>query len=51
MSDSFDPFLLDLFANPRCPPALVATEVTTTEVDQGKAKKEPEKSAFVGNPS
>ena len=34
---------------PRCPPGPAAIEVTTIEVEQSKAKKEPEKSALIRN--
>ena len=46
---SSDPLLLEFFANHGCPPAPVATKVTTAEVDQSEAKKEPKKSASTGN--
>ena len=51
MSDSSDPLPPEFFANPRCPLALTATKVTTTEVDQSKVTKDLEKSASVGNQS
>ena len=49
MPDSSNPLPLGFFVNPRCPPALAATEVTAVEVDQSEATKEPEKSASGGN--
>ena len=49
MPDSFDSLPSEFFANSRCPPALAATNVMEAEVDQSKATKELEKSAYVGN--
>ena len=51
MPDSFDPLSPEFFANPRCPPTLATTEVTTAKVDQSKATKELEKSASARNQS
>ena len=51
MPDSSDPLPLDFFANLECPLTLAATEVTTVEVDQSEATKEPEESASGGNQS
>ena len=47
MPDSSDPLPLDFFANLECPLTLAATEVTTVEVDQSEATKEPEKVLLV----
>ena len=51
MPDSYDSFLPNFFAKPRCPSTPVAIEVTIAEVDQDEVTKEPEKSAFSGNQS
>ena len=49
MPDSFDPLLLEFFANPRCPLVPTATEATTPEVDQSEEAEEPERSAPTGD--
>ena len=51
MPDSSNPLPPEFFANPKCLPALVPTEVTTAEVDQGEATKKPKKSASSRNQS
>ena len=45
MSDSSDPFPLEFFVNPMCPPVLIATKVITIEVDQSEAVEKPKRSA------
>ena len=49
--ESSDPLPLEFFVDPKVPPAPVATEATTAEVDQSEATKEPERSASVGDQS
>ena len=51
MPDSFGPLPPEFFANSKCLPALAATKVTATEIDQSEATKEPEKRASAGNQS
>ena len=49
MSDSVNPLPLKFFVNPRCPPALIAIEVKATEVDLGKAAKDPRRMSLQRN--
>ena len=49
--DSSGPLPPKFFVDPRCPPALSATEATAAEVDQSEAAKEPERSTLVGDQS
>ena len=51
MPNSSDLLPPKFFANPECPSALAATEVTATEVNRSEATKEPEKNAFIGDHS
>ena len=42
MPDSADPFPLEFFVNPRCPPAPTTVEVKAIEKDLGEVGKDPE---------